>query len=89
MKYLYARSTYQWGAEKLSYYISMLGGIRAIYLLFLLPSTFCIMITLLFFYIPDFDATYYSAYLFHQAQASASKRSERKGQTITRFERFK
>ena len=39
MKYLYARHTYQWDTEQLSYYISTLGGFRAIFLLFLLPST--------------------------------------------------
>ncbi|KAF8638311.1 hypothetical protein AX17_002331 [Amanita inopinata Kibby_2008] len=38
LKYLYAEHTYGWGAEQLSYYISFLGGARALYLLFLLPS---------------------------------------------------
>ncbi|KAF9532509.1 major facilitator superfamily domain-containing protein [Crepidotus variabilis] len=37
IKYLYAVHTYSWGAEKLGYYISMMGGLRAIFLLFLLP----------------------------------------------------
>jgi hypothetical protein len=37
MKYLYAGHVYAWGAEQLSYYISFLGGARAIFLLFLLP----------------------------------------------------
>ncbi|TFK20295.1 hypothetical protein FA15DRAFT_673617 [Coprinopsis marcescibilis] len=37
IKYLYANNTYVWGAEKLSYYISFMGGARAIFLLVLLP----------------------------------------------------
>ena len=38
MKYLYARHSYGWGAEQLSYYISFMGGSRAMFLLFVLPS---------------------------------------------------
>ncbi|PFH53010.1 hypothetical protein AMATHDRAFT_118707, partial [Amanita thiersii Skay4041] len=38
LKYLYAEHIYSWGAEQLSYYISFMGGARALYLLFLLPS---------------------------------------------------
>ncbi|KAF7312240.1 hypothetical protein MIND_00237000 [Mycena indigotica] len=38
IKYLYAGHVYGWGAEQLSYYISLLGSTRAIYLLFILPS---------------------------------------------------
>ncbi|KZP25098.1 MFS general substrate transporter [Athelia psychrophila] len=37
MKYLYAVHIYQWSAGQLSYYISLLGGLRAIHLLFILP----------------------------------------------------
>jgi len=37
MKYLYARHIYGWNAEQLSYYISFMGGSRAMFLLFLLP----------------------------------------------------
>ena len=37
LKYLYAEHTYGWGAEQLSYYISFLGGARALFLLFVLP----------------------------------------------------
>lgn len=37
MKYLYAGHVYAWGAEQLSYYMSFLGGARAVFLLFLLP----------------------------------------------------
>lgn len=40
LKYLYAGHVYGWGAETLSYYISYLGGIRAIWLLVLLPCKF-------------------------------------------------
>ncbi|PPQ75439.1 hypothetical protein CVT24_013023, partial [Panaeolus cyanescens] len=38
IKYLYAAHVYGWNAEQLSYYISAMGGSRAIFLLFLLPS---------------------------------------------------
>ncbi|KAF8806993.1 hypothetical protein BYT27DRAFT_7190702 [Phlegmacium glaucopus] len=38
IKYLYAQHTYEWGAEQLSYYISLMGGSRAMFLLFLLPT---------------------------------------------------
>lgn len=37
LKYLYAEHTYGWGAERLSYYISFLGGTRVLFLLFVLP----------------------------------------------------
>ncbi|KAJ7650210.1 hypothetical protein FB45DRAFT_779197 [Roridomyces roridus] len=37
IKYLYAGHVYGWGAEQLSYYISLLGSTRAVYLLFVLP----------------------------------------------------
>ncbi|KAJ7707662.1 major facilitator superfamily domain-containing protein [Mycena rosella] len=43
IKYLYAGHVYGWGAEQLSYYISLLGTSRALFLLFALPfiiSTF-------------------------------------------------
>ncbi|KAF9073441.1 major facilitator superfamily domain-containing protein [Rhodocollybia butyracea] len=43
IKYLYAVKTYQWAADQLSYFISLLSGLRAVVLLFLLPyviSTF-------------------------------------------------
>ncbi|KAF8896306.1 major facilitator superfamily-domain-containing protein [Infundibulicybe gibba] len=38
LKYLYAEHVYGWGAEQLSYYISFIGGARAVFLLFLLPT---------------------------------------------------
>jgi len=38
IKYLYAAHVYGWGAERLSYYISWVGGLRAIFLLFILPA---------------------------------------------------
>ncbi|PPQ64605.1 hypothetical protein CVT26_002003 [Gymnopilus dilepis] len=38
IKYLYAEHMYGWGAEQLSYYISAMGGARAMWLLFLLPT---------------------------------------------------
>ncbi|KIM39801.1 hypothetical protein M413DRAFT_19586 [Hebeloma cylindrosporum] len=38
IKYLYAVHTYSWGAEQLSYYISFMGGGKAVFLLFILPS---------------------------------------------------
>ncbi|KAF8968180.1 hypothetical protein BDZ97DRAFT_1916391 [Flammula alnicola] len=38
IKYLYAVHTYGWGAEQLSYYISFMGGGRAVWLLFGLPT---------------------------------------------------
>ncbi|KAJ4477211.1 major facilitator superfamily domain-containing protein [Lentinula aciculospora] len=38
IKYLYVVHTYNWAADQLSYYISYLGGLRALGLLFLLPS---------------------------------------------------
>ncbi|KAF7327804.1 hypothetical protein MKEN_00360200 [Mycena kentingensis (nom. inval.)] len=37
IKYLYSGHVYGWGAEQLSYYISLLGTSRAVFLLFLLP----------------------------------------------------
>ncbi|THH32789.1 hypothetical protein EUX98_g1421 [Antrodiella citrinella] len=37
IKYLYAGHVYAWGAEQLSYYISFVGIIRAIHLLFVMP----------------------------------------------------
>lgn len=37
IKYLYATHVYDWAAEKLSYYISFVGGVRAFHLLVLLP----------------------------------------------------
>ncbi|KAJ7274353.1 major facilitator superfamily domain-containing protein [Mycena haematopus] len=37
IKYLYAGHVYGWGPEQLSYYISLLGTTRAIFLLFALP----------------------------------------------------
>ncbi|KAF7424424.1 hypothetical protein PC9H_009731 [Pleurotus ostreatus] len=43
IKYLYAVHVYGWSAEVLSYYISFMGGARAVHLLFILPfiiSTF-------------------------------------------------
>jgi len=38
MKYLYAVHTYSWGAEQLGYYISFMGGGKAVFLLFVLPG---------------------------------------------------
>jgi len=38
LKYLYAEHTYGWGAERLSYFISFIGGTRVLFLLFILPS---------------------------------------------------
>jgi hypothetical protein len=40
MKYLYAGHVYAWGVEQLSYYMSFIGGARAVFLLFLLPCKF-------------------------------------------------
>lgn len=37
MKYLYATHIYGWGVRKLSYYISFMGGLKALFLLLLLP----------------------------------------------------
>ncbi|KAF7374855.1 hypothetical protein MSAN_00371500 [Mycena sanguinolenta] len=37
IKYLYAGHVYGWGPEQLSYYISLLGTTRAVFLLFALP----------------------------------------------------
>ncbi|KAF9449523.1 MFS general substrate transporter [Macrolepiota fuliginosa MF-IS2] len=37
LKYLYAEHVYGWGAEQLSWYISFLGGMRAVALLLVLP----------------------------------------------------
>lgn len=37
MKYLYAAHTYGWGVRKLSYYITLMGGLKALFLLLLLP----------------------------------------------------
>ncbi|EGO24383.1 hypothetical protein SERLADRAFT_361476 [Serpula lacrymans var. lacrymans S7.9] len=39
IKYLYAEHVYGWAAEKLSYYISFMGGVRALNLLIVLPSS--------------------------------------------------
>ncbi|CAA7267107.1 unnamed protein product [Cyclocybe aegerita] len=38
IKYLYATHTFDWGPEQLSYYISFMGGARALFLLFILPT---------------------------------------------------
>ncbi|THV07385.1 MFS general substrate transporter [Dendrothele bispora CBS 962.96] len=38
IKYLYAGYVYGWGADKLSYYISFVGGLRAVCLLLLMPA---------------------------------------------------
>lgn len=38
MKYLYAVHTYSWGTEQLGYYISFMGGGKAVFLLFVLPG---------------------------------------------------
>ena len=81
MKYLYARHIYGWNAEQLSYYISFMGGSRAMFLLFLLPSALyhdCSSFYVLNCYV------YSSAHLFLQAEA-VSQRSERKRKN-TRFE---
>ncbi|KAJ7664699.1 major facilitator superfamily domain-containing protein [Mycena rosella] len=43
IKYLYGKNVYDWGPEQLSYYISFMGGGRALFLLFVFPlviSTF-------------------------------------------------
>ncbi|KAJ6567429.1 major facilitator superfamily domain-containing protein [Mycena vulgaris] len=43
IKYLYGKNVYNWGPEQLSYYISFMGGGRALFLLFVFPliiSTF-------------------------------------------------
>ncbi|KAI0259888.1 major facilitator superfamily domain-containing protein [Gloeopeniophorella convolvens] len=37
IKYLYAEHTFGWGAEQLSYYISFVGGVRALNTLLLMP----------------------------------------------------
>lgn len=37
IKYLYAEHVYEWGAEQLSYYITFMGAIRCIHLLFIMP----------------------------------------------------
>ncbi|KAA1467439.1 hypothetical protein DENSPDRAFT_832491 [Dentipellis sp. KUC8613] len=37
IKYLYAEHVYEWGAEQLSYYITFVGGARAVNLLFVMP----------------------------------------------------
>src|SRR5258708_19645988 len=37
MKYLYATHTYGWGVRKLSYYMTLMGGLKALFLLLLLP----------------------------------------------------
>ncbi|KJA22926.1 hypothetical protein HYPSUDRAFT_138336 [Hypholoma sublateritium FD-334 SS-4] len=44
IKYLYATHTYGWGAEQLSYYISFMGGGRALWLLCGLPGMFSSLI---------------------------------------------
>ncbi|KAK7050939.1 hypothetical protein VNI00_005051 [Paramarasmius palmivorus] len=38
VKYLYAVHVYSWGADQLSYYISFVGGMRALTLLLLVPA---------------------------------------------------
>ncbi|KAF5367389.1 hypothetical protein D9758_003750 [Tetrapyrgos nigripes] len=38
IKYIYAEHVYGWGADKLSYYISFAGGLRAVCLLFVMPA---------------------------------------------------
>ncbi|KAH7106522.1 MFS general substrate transporter [Auriculariales sp. MPI-PUGE-AT-0066] len=37
LKYVYATKVYAWAASELSYYISIMGAVRAIHLLFILP----------------------------------------------------
>ncbi|KIP10989.1 hypothetical protein PHLGIDRAFT_21891 [Phlebiopsis gigantea 11061_1 CR5-6] len=37
IKYLYAEHVYEWGAEQLSYYITLMGAVRAVHLLFVMP----------------------------------------------------
>ncbi|KAJ7477275.1 major facilitator superfamily-domain-containing protein [Mycena galericulata] len=37
IKYLYGKHVYSWGPEQLSYYISFMGGGRALFLLFVFP----------------------------------------------------
>ncbi|KAI0683398.1 major facilitator superfamily domain-containing protein [Cytidiella melzeri] len=37
IKYLYAEHVYQWSSEQLSYYISFVGGVRALQLLVIMP----------------------------------------------------
>ncbi|KAI0077310.1 hypothetical protein K474DRAFT_1643587 [Panus rudis PR-1116 ss-1] len=37
IKYLYAEHVYGWGAETLSYYISWVGGVRAVHTLLIMP----------------------------------------------------
>ncbi|GJE85679.1 MFS general substrate transporter [Phanerochaete sordida] len=37
IKYLYAEHVYEWGAEQLSYYITFMGAVRCIHLLFIMP----------------------------------------------------
>ncbi|EKM57891.1 uncharacterized protein PHACADRAFT_251794 [Phanerochaete carnosa HHB-10118-sp] len=37
IKYLYAEHVYEWGAEQLSYYITLMGAVRCIYLLLIMP----------------------------------------------------
>ncbi|KAI0346310.1 MFS general substrate transporter [Trametopsis cervina] len=37
IKYLYAEHMYEWNAEKLSYYITFVGALRAVHLLFIMP----------------------------------------------------
>ena len=38
MRNLYATHTYNWGVQQLSYYISFMGALRAVFLLLLLPG---------------------------------------------------
>ena len=40
LKYLYAAHTYGWGPDELSYYVSFMGGSRALFLLLILPGEF-------------------------------------------------
>jgi len=37
IKYLYAEHVYEWGAEQLSYYITLMGAVRCVHLLFIMP----------------------------------------------------
>ncbi|KAI5118105.1 hypothetical protein M0805_005212 [Coniferiporia weirii] len=37
LKYLYAEHVFGWEAEQLSYYITLVGGMRAVHLLFIMP----------------------------------------------------
>ncbi|KAF8520258.1 MFS general substrate transporter [Hysterangium stoloniferum] len=43
IKYLYAKHAFKWDAEMLSYYITTAGSIRALFLLFILPSLIAVV----------------------------------------------